>query len=199
MAASAICAETGATATSAKAIAVKVLSDSGSGTVSQIISGVNWVATQPQTTMRPAIAVLALGGGASAALDSAVKGAISKGVHTVVTAGFSNTDLSNTSPARVPEAVTVGSLPRSKVRPSNSNYGSLLDVWSFYPIACPTDIPGCTTPTNAVSYVASYMAVAIGSYGNKTPAALAADLINHAVPDVTGVPSGTTNKRAVPW
>ncbi|CAE7179202.1 unnamed protein product [Rhizoctonia solani] len=207
MAASALCAEAGGTATSASGVAVKVLSDSGSGTTSAIISGINWAVQQYQSTNRPSIGVIALAGAASTALDNAVTAAVNAGFHTVVTAGFSNLPLSNVSPARVPGAVTVGALPRSKAYPSNSNYGAGLDIWSFYPIACPAGISGCTTPTNSVqvyprhleSYVGAYMAVAIGSYGNKTPAVLTADLRSHAIPDVTGVPAGTTNLRAVPW
>ncbi|KAJ1306561.1 hypothetical protein OPQ81_007562 [Rhizoctonia solani] len=199
MAASALCAEAGGTATSASGIAVKILSDAGSGTTSAIISGINWAVQQYQSTSRPSIGVLAIGGPATTALDNAVAAAVNAGFHIVVTAGFSNVDVGTVSPARVAGAVTVGALPRSKARPSNSNYGAGLDIWSFYPIVCPTDITGCNTPTNSVSYVAAYMAVAIGSYGNKAPAVLTADLKSHAVPDVTGVPSGTTNLRAVPW
>ncbi|CAE6536630.1 unnamed protein product [Rhizoctonia solani] len=199
VAASALCAEAGGTATSAAGVAVKVLSDTGSGTTSDIISGINWAVQQYQSSGRPSIGVMAIAGSGSAALDNVVAAAVSAGFHMVVTAGFSNIPLDNVSPARVPEAVTVGALPRNKARPSNSNYGAGLDIWSFYPIACPAGIAGCTTPTNSVSYMAAYMAVAIGSYGNKTPAALTADLKSHAVSDVTGVPAGTTNLRAVPW
>ncbi|CAE6468792.1 unnamed protein product [Rhizoctonia solani] len=195
MAASALCPEAGGTATSASGVAVKILSDSGSGTTSSIISGINWAVQQYQSTGRPSIGVMALGGAGSAALDNAVSGAINAGFHMVVTAGKFIT----VSPARVLGAVTVGSISWSKVRLSSSNYGAEIDVWSFYPIACPTDIPNCNTPTNSVSYVAAYMAVAIGSYGNKSPADLTTDLRSHAVPDVTGVPAGTTNLRAVPW
>ncbi|CAE6471871.1 unnamed protein product [Rhizoctonia solani] len=217
MAASALCAEAGGTATSTWGVAVKVLSDSGSGTTSAIIAGVNWAVQQYQSTSRPSIGVMAIAGAASTAMDNAVAAAVKVGFHMVVTAGFSNLPISNVSPARVSGAVTVGALPRSKVYPSNrydpssddidtaesqefdSNYGAGLDIWSFYPIACPAAITGCATPTNSVSYVGAYMAVAIGSYGNKTPEALTTDLRSHAIPDVTGVPAGTTNLRAVPW
>ncbi|CAE6442999.1 unnamed protein product [Rhizoctonia solani] len=199
MAASALCAEAGGTATSASGVAVKVLSDSGSGTTSAIISGINWAVQQYQSIGRPSIGVMAIAGAASTALDNAVAAAVNAGFHMVVTAGFSNIPINNVSPARVPGAVTVGALPRTKAYPSNSNYGAGLDIWSFYPIACPAGITGCTTPTNSVSYVGAYMAVAIGSYGNKSPAALTTDLRSHAIPDVTGVPAGTTNLRAVPW
>ncbi|CUA78330.1 hypothetical protein RSOLAG22IIIB_07003 [Rhizoctonia solani] len=188
----ALCAEAGGTATSASGVGVKVLADSGSGTTSVIISGINWAVQQYQSTSRPSVGVMAIAGAASTAMDNAVAAAVNAGFHMIVTAGFSNIPISNVSPARVPEAVTVGALRRDKAYPSNSNHGAGLDIWSFYPIACPTGIGGCTTPTNSVSYVGAYMAVAIGSYGNKTPAALTTDLRSHAVPDVTGVPAGTT-------
>ncbi|KAG8746101.1 subtilisin-like serine protease [Ceratobasidium sp. 414] len=119
IAASALCASTGGTATSAIGIAVKVLSDAGSGTVSDIIYGVNWVVTQFKATGRPSIAVMAIGGGISTSMDNVVAAAVASGVHVVVTAGFSARDVSTGSPARVATAVTVGSLPRSKAFPSN--------------------------------------------------------------------------------
>ncbi|KAF8757586.1 peptidase [Rhizoctonia solani] len=153
LAASALCAEAGGTATSASGVAVKILSDSGSGTTSSLISGINW---QSNNTNRQIDLQLARWRLEDQPLC------------------YSNTDVSTVSPARVAGAVTVGSIPRSKVRPTNSNYGAGLDVWSFYPIACPTDIPNCNTPTGSVSYVAAYMAVAIGSYGNKAPAGMSA-------------------------
>lgn len=83
----ALCASTGGTATSATGVAVKILSDSGSGATSDIISGVNWVVSQYQASGRPSIGVMALGGGASAALDAAVSAAVNVGVSIVVTAG----------------------------------------------------------------------------------------------------------------
>ncbi|CAE6453773.1 unnamed protein product [Rhizoctonia solani] len=151
MAASALCAEAGGTATSASGVAVKVLSDSGSvlsdsgsGTTSAIISGINWAVQQYQLIGRPSIGVMAIAGAASTAMDNAVAAAVNAGFHMVVTAGFSN------MPINVSPAVTVGALPRTKAYPSNSNYGAGLDIWSFYPIACPAGITGCTTPTNSV-------------------------------------------------
>ncbi|GAB1518493.1 hypothetical protein RhiTH_001552 [Rhizoctonia solani] len=126
LAASALCAEAGGTATSASGVAVKILSDSGSGTTSSLISGINWAVQQYQSTNRPSIGALALGGPASVSLDNAVAAAVNAGLHMVVTAGkfvwassYSNTDVSTVSPARVAGAVTVGSIPRSKVRPTN--------------------------------------------------------------------------------
>lgn len=66
---------------------MKVLSDSGSGSNSDVISGVNWVVARKQASGRPSIGVLALGGGASTALDNAVSAAVNAGVSMIVTAG----------------------------------------------------------------------------------------------------------------
>jgi hypothetical protein len=59
-------------AKAASLIAVKVLSDQGSGAVSDIVSGLNWVMQQVKSSGRPSIVSMSLGGGASTALDQAV-------------------------------------------------------------------------------------------------------------------------------
>ena len=53
-------------------MAVKVLSDAGSGTYSNIVSGVDWAYGQFQASRKPSIATMSLGGAPSNALDSAV-------------------------------------------------------------------------------------------------------------------------------
>ena len=68
-------------------VGVRVLSCSGSGTTSGVISGVDWVA---QNASGPSVANMSLGGGRSTALDSAVQGAIQSGVSFMLAAGNSN-------------------------------------------------------------------------------------------------------------
>ena len=68
-------------AKAARLIAVRVLDNSGSGSYSQVIAGVNWV-TGDHTT-RPAVANMSLGGPISTALDAAVRNSIADGVCTV--------------------------------------------------------------------------------------------------------------------
>jgi hypothetical protein len=53
-------------------VAVKVLSDTGSGAYSDVISGVDWSFAQFLASGTPSIATMSLGGPISAALDSAV-------------------------------------------------------------------------------------------------------------------------------
>ncbi len=114
-------------AKAARLYAVRVLNCSGSGTNSGVIAGVNWVTSNH---VKPAVANMSLGGGASSALDTAVNNSINAGVTYVVAAGNSNANACNSSPARVPAAITVGSTTSSDARSSFSNYGSCLDIFA---------------------------------------------------------------------
>jgi hypothetical protein len=127
-----------------------VLSDSGSGTNSDVIAGINWAASQARSSGRPSVANLSLGGGASTAVDSAVNNAVSAGVHFAVAAGNSNVDAGSTSPARVAAANTVGAVDSSNRKASFSNYGSVLDVWAPGVNILSAWIGG-TTRTNTIS------------------------------------------------
>lgn len=110
-------------------VAVRVLDCTGSGSNSGVIAGVNYVAAN--AAGKRAVANMSLGGGASSALDTAVRNAITvSGVTFVVAAGNSNRDARNYSPARVTEAITVGATTVSDRRASYSNYGSVIDIFA---------------------------------------------------------------------
>ena len=92
-------------------IGVRVLNCSGSGTNSGVIAGVNWVTGNHQAG-QPAVANMSLGGGASSALDTAVRNSIADGVSYAIAAGNGNAlgiaqNACNSSPARVTEAMTI--------------------------------------------------------------------------------------------
>ena len=108
-------------------VSVRVLNCSGSGTVSGVIAGVDWVTKNKQA---PAVANMSLGGGASTALDNAVKTSIGSGVTYAVAAGNSKQDACRTSPARVAAAITVGATTSTDARASYSNYGTCLDLFA---------------------------------------------------------------------
>lgn len=122
----------GATYGVAKAVdlvAVRVLNCSGSGTTSGVIAGIDWVTTNH---VGPAVANMSLGGGASAALDAAVANSIASGISYAIAAGNGNQggkaqNACNYSPARVPEAMTIGATNSSDQKASWSNYGSCVD------------------------------------------------------------------------
>ncbi len=109
-------------------IPVRVLDCNGSGTLSGVIAGVDWVAGQ--SGKRPAVANMSLGGGASSSLDGAVANAHDAGVTMVVAAGNDNADACSYSPAREPSAITVGSTTSADERSGFSNYGSCVNVFA---------------------------------------------------------------------
>src|SRR4030095_11662112 len=78
-------------------VAVRVLDCSGSGTTAGVISGVDWVTA---TGIKPAVANMSLGGGASSSLDTAVANSIAAGVTYGIAGGNDNANACNYSPAR---------------------------------------------------------------------------------------------------
>ncbi len=109
--------------------AVRVLDCSGSGTWSGVIAGLDWVTADLR---RPAVGNMSLGGGANTSVDDAVKRTIASGVAMAVAAGNGNQggraqDACKYSPARVPEAMTIGATDKTDTKTSWSNYGNCVD------------------------------------------------------------------------
>jgi subtilisin family serine protease len=110
-------------------VAVRGLGCDGSGTTAGVIAGIAWV-TKDHKPGTPAVANMSLGGGVSAALDRAVKRSIADGVTYAVAAGNDGADACGSSPARVPDALTVGASDRKDHKPSWSNHGACVDVYA---------------------------------------------------------------------
>lgn len=97
-------------APNARLYAVKVLDDTGSGTLSAVISGINWV-TKNTRTKNIKLANMSLGfQGTSSTLDSAINKSVNAGVTYVVAAGNSAMDASTFSPASNPNVITVSAM-----------------------------------------------------------------------------------------
>jgi len=110
-------------------VAVRVLNCSGSGTISGVIAGLNWV-IENHLAGQPAVANISLGGSYSAALNTATANTVADGVSVAVAAGNSNANACNYSPASAPSAITVGATANTDWRASYSNYGSCLDLFA---------------------------------------------------------------------
>ncbi len=110
-------------AAGATVVAVKVLSRSGSGTVSGVIAGIDYVAAN---ALPGDVANMSLGGGASASLDAAVIGAADRGFLFALAAGNDGAFAGNSSPARVEHAnvYTVSAVNHSDGFASFSNWGN---------------------------------------------------------------------------
>ncbi|MFE7600337.1 S8 family peptidase [Streptomyces sp. NPDC057494] len=187
-------------AKAAKIVAVRVLDNNGSGTTAGVIAGIDWV-TAHHAAGAPAVANLSLGGGASTALDNAVKNSIADGVTYAVAAGNSGTNASSSSPARVAAALTVGATSNTDAKASWSNYGSVLDL--FAPgVSITAGWNTSDTATNTISgtsmatpHVAGAAAVYLAGHTSATPAQVATALVNGATPNkVTSPGSGSPNR-----
>ncbi|MEX0850458.1 MAG: S8 family peptidase [Gaiellaceae bacterium] len=109
---------------------VKVLGCGGSGSTSGVIKGIDWVTANAK---KPAIANMSLGGGASTALDDAVKNSANSGVFYAVAAGNSGADACNYSPARAGThngVTTVAATDSNDNEASFSNFGNCVDIWA---------------------------------------------------------------------
>jgi subtilisin family serine protease len=186
----------------ANIIGVRVLNNSGSGTIAGVVAGVNWVASNH---VKPAVANMSLGGGANTSLDNAVSGAITRGVTFAVAAGNSNTNAANTSPARVAAALTVGSTDRTDARSSFSNYGPVVDV--FAPGGGITSTWNTSdTATNTISgtsmaapHVAGVVARYLQGNFNVTPAQVATAITTNATNGKVTNPGANTTTRLLHW
>jgi cerevisin len=125
----------------ANVYAVKVLKSNGSGTMSDVVKGVEWAATHHTKKVEAAkkgkakgfkgsAANMSLGGGKSVTLDLAVNAAVDAGIHFAVAAGNDNADSCNYSPAAAEKAVTVGASNIADERAYFSNYGKCNDIFA---------------------------------------------------------------------
>jgi aqualysin 1 len=137
------------TAKSVTLVGVRVLSCAGTGLTSWVIAGVDWVTGNHQAG-QPAVANMSLGGGASAALDTAVRNSITDGVSYAVAGGNDNVDACGSSPARVAEAMTIGATTNTDARASFSNFGSCID-WFAPGVNITSDWWLTDTSTNTIS------------------------------------------------
>ena len=116
-------------APSVSIVPVRVLDCYGSGNLSDVIAGLNWVAAN-HAPGQLAVANMSLGGGYSEALNAAVQSVIDDGVTVVVAAGNDGMDACGNSPASVAAAITVGATDSNDQRAYFSDYGTCVDLFA---------------------------------------------------------------------
>jgi Subtilase family/Peptidase inhibitor I9 len=167
---------------------VKVLNCSGTGTTSGLLGGINFVAANH---VDPAVANISLGGGASAALNTAVNNLANAGVPVSVAAGNNGTNACSFSPAGAVQALTVAASTIADAHAMGSNYGTCVDLY-----APGSALPPYTASTSvAAPYVAGVAALVKATYGNLSTPAVNSWITGNALSGIlTGVPAGTPNR-----
>ncbi|MYT76840.1 Serine protease, subtilisin family [Streptomyces sp. MnatMP-M77] len=182
----------------AKIVGVRVLNNQGSGTTAQVVAGIDWVTAN---AVKPAVANMSLGGGADAVLDAAVQRSIAAGITYAVAAGNESTNANTKSPARVAEAITVGSTTNTDARSSFSNFGAVVDI--FAPGSSITSTWNTSdSATNTISgtsmaspHVAGAAAIYLADNPASTPAQVSAGLVAASTPGVVTNPgTGSPNR-----
>ncbi len=163
---------------------VRVLNCQGTGSIAQVIAGLNWVAANHQPN---SVAHVSVGGSFSASMNAAVKNMITSGVATVATAGSSGGDACSFSPASVTEAIVAAASNSSDQRASFNNTGTCVDLYA--PGVNITSItptgPQVRSGTNAAAaHVTGVAALYKAVYGNQTPATVHNWIISVATPNV---------------
>ncbi|HSU35612.1 MAG TPA: S8 family serine peptidase [Propionibacteriaceae bacterium] len=182
-----------------KLVSVRVLDCAGSGTVSGVIAGIDWVATHHSG---PSVLNMSLGGGADDALDQAVAAASADGVSVVVAAGNDYDNACYSSPAGAPSAITVGATDARDDRAEFSNAGPCVDLfapglgvrssWGTSDTATST-ISGTSMATPHVSGIASRY---LQRHPSATPSQVAAAIRAAATRGTVGDPQGAPNLLA---
>lgn len=200
--------------------AVKVLKSNGSGSMSDVVKGVEWAAESHTKKVDAAkkgkakgfkgsAANMSLGGGKSVTLDLAVNAAVEAGIHFAVAAGNDNADSCNYSPAAAEKAITVGASTLTDERAYFSNFGKCNDIFAPGLNILSTWI-GSKYATNTISgtsmaspHIAGLLAYFLSLQPSEdsafgvaaiTPKKLKEHIINIATPGkLTDVPSDTAN------
>jgi subtilisin family serine protease len=175
---------------------VRVLNCAGSGFTSDVIAGVDWVTANHA---KPAVANMSLGGGSSAALNTAVTNLWNAGVFLAVAAGNDNADACNSSPAGAAGVFTVAASTRTDAKASFSNWGTCVEAYAPGSAITSTWLLGVPIQLNGTSmaapHVAGVAALYKATFGDAPSAAVSNWIITNATSGViTGNPAGTPNR-----
>lgn len=184
---------------------IKVLDSSGSGSLSWVMAGVDYVTQyKRQNPTKAVVANLSVGfytGTTSFnAIDEAIANAVSAGVIMVIAAGNDGREAMLASPAHVAastSAITVGSYGRSRRLSSFSNRGPAVTVFAPGEGILSTWADGGYSKLSGSSmstpHVAGLCALYLSKYPNATPVQVKQAIISTSRSNyVTGCPKGTT-------
>jgi len=165
---------------------VRVADCQGSGNVSKLIAGIDWVTANH---VKPAVANISLSTSTSTSLDEAVTRSINAGVIYTIASGNQQNDACYRSPGRVPAALTVGASDVNDTSYLYTNPGSCLDLF-----APGVDIPSAwstsdtsrytlTGTSMAAAHVAGVAALYLEGHPLATPGDVSTELTSRSIPD----------------
>lgn len=187
-------------AKSATVVPVRALKCDGSGLTSDVIAGLDWVVGHHKSGS-PAVVNLSIGGFTSSSFDAAVMSLVDDGITVVAAAGNAGADACETSPARVPAALTVAASDSSDRQASWSNYGRCVDLYApgvgitaaWY--TSNTATAKLSGTSMATPHVAGAAAVILAVEPNSSPADVSAMILaKTTLGKVTSTGSGTPNR-----
>ncbi|MGC5033843.1 S8 family serine peptidase [Micromonospora sp. DT229] len=182
-------------------VGVRVFNCSGRGTTAQVLAGVDWV-TGDHDPGELAVANMSLGGPAYQPMVDAVQRSIADGVTYVVSAGNENgADACTTTPASVPEAITVAATGPNDARAAFSNIGPCVDLFAPGVDITSAYIDGNTSARTAsgtsmaAPHVTGAAALILANNPTYTPAQVSQALLDNATPGVVTDPGiGSPNR-----
>jgi len=189
-------------AKSANLVAVGVLGPTGSGAWDDVISGINWAASDctARGTTHRCVGSMSLGGGATQTVDNAANAFVTSHRFMAVAAGNNNGNAQNYSPARAADVFTVMASDSLARKASYSNFGTVCQLWAPGSSITSAWI-GNNNAVNTISgtsmacpHVAGAGALAFASGHGTTERFAIEQYINlQSTPNViSGVPSGTS-------
>jgi len=184
---------------------VRVLDCGGSGFLSGVIAGIDWVTGQHMSTGGPSVANMSLSApypyALYPALNDAVAASVGAGVVHAVAAANDDADACGYIPASEPQALTVGATSSSDTRAGFSNYGGCVDL--FAPGVAITSAvntnDGATATWSGTSmaspHVAGVAALYLGLNRSADPATVASHILTNTTDGVVVDPgAGSPNK-----
>jgi subtilisin family serine protease len=184
-------------------VAVRVFGCTGGSSWTTIIAGIDWVIGD-HAAGTPAVANMSLSGPAISSVDTATNNLINDGVATAVAAGNGDflgrqANACNSSPARVPAAMTISATNSSDTKASWANYGNCVD-WFAPGVSIKSAWFSSPSATNTISgtsmatpHTAGVAALALETHPTAAPAAVRTALYDATSKGVVGSSSTTNN------
>ena len=173
-------------------VGVRVLNCGGTGTVSGLIEGLQWVTDNHAGSFpgQKAVVNMSVSANLSVSLNTTVDLAVAAGITVVAAAGNNGTNASAYSPASAASAITVGASDWNDAAASFSNFGAGVDVYAPGVQITSALLGDGQGALNGTSMASPHVAGAIATYLSDNPASTPTDVDTwikaNAVETITG-------------